>query len=426
MNSRREWWKAMLVALMAALPLPCRGDSSTTNQAPPEMAAVQPNSPPPGPGFDSNLTGNWGGVRQHMQDAGYTIGATLLLEGFANTQGGVDTAHQVGSTTFDVNLSADFEKLFQVHGGQFYIDLEDHAFRNPSSALVGDLQIFDKQNSTPYLQIFELWYQQKLFDGKLRIKIGKIDANTEFSVIDYGLPFISSSTQVTPTFFVFPTTPDPMPGINVFFTPAEWYYASFGTFYSNRSDRFGDLVDNPARYQLSDYGALFIGEAGLKWHANPVLPYAGNLKAGIWGHNGAFTKFDGTTQQGTWGYYLVFNQTLWQPQGAQEPGPGLRSFLEYAQTQTGISPINRHMGGGLSWTGITDLRPNDIIGFSPQYAHISPDAGLPHPYELDVEAFYQLQVAPWAFVQPDFQYFVHPGGIHPNAFVITLRMLVTF
>ncbi len=49
--------------------------------------------------------------------------------------------------------------------------------------------MFDKLSFSPYLQFFELWYQQKLFDGRLRIKLGKVDANTEFNVItDERLP----------------------------------------------------------------------------------------------------------------------------------------------------------------------------------------------------------------------------------------------
>ena len=76
---------------------------------------------------------------------------------------------------------------------------------------MGDLQVFDKQNSAPFLQVYELWYQQKLFEGKLRLKLGKVDANSEFSVIDNGLPFINSSTQVSPTISGFPTFPAPMP-----------------------------------------------------------------------------------------------------------------------------------------------------------------------------------------------------------------------
>jgi carbohydrate-selective porin OprB len=140
------------------------------------------------------------------------------LEGFKNFHGGIRTTPIVGTSTFDLSLGLDTENLFNWKGGKFYITSEDHAGRNPSQVLVGDLQIFDKLNATSYLQVFEMWYQQQLLNNKLRLKIGKVDANTEFSVIDNGLPFINSSTQVSPTVFLFPTTPDPMPSVNVFFT----------------------------------------------------------------------------------------------------------------------------------------------------------------------------------------------------------------
>jgi len=388
-------------------------------------STTQPAVVPTAAGFDNNMTGDWWGLRQRLQDAGITVGATLLLEGFRNFQGGIDTAHTVGATTFDLNLALDTDKLLHWHGGEFYVDLEDHAFRNPSTALVGDLQVFDKQNSPPYLQIFEMWYQQKLFDDKIRVKIGKVDANSEFSVIDNGLPFISSSTQVSPTIFVFPTTPDPMPSVNVFFTPNESYYASFGAYYANRSDRFGDLVDDPAKIQPTASGTFLIGETGLKWHGAPILEQAGNLKVGAWGHTGTFTRFDGAQQDGTYGYYAILNQTIWQPKGEPDNGRGVRTFLEYGGTERDINPIDRHIGGGITWTGPIDARSNDIIGFSPQYAHITPQAGLPHPYELALETFYQWKLSPWAFVQPDLQYIVHPGGTQSNALVATLRLQIS-
>jgi porin len=392
---------------------------------PPSETAPQPEAAPAGSNFDNNLTGGWGGERQRLQDAGITLGATLTLEGFYNFTGGIESGHPLAATTADFNLALDTDKLFHWHGGEFYVDLEDHAFRNSSTAVVGDLQIFDKQNSSPYLQIFEIWYQQKLLGDKIRIKIGKVDANTEFSVIDNGLPFLGSSTQVSPTIFMFPTTPDPMPSVNVFLTPNETYYASAGAYYANRSDEFGDLVDDPASAQRSDYGVFLIGETGLNWHAAPLFKQAGNLKVGAWEHNGTFARFDGSTQQGAYGGYAILDQTLWQPKGEPANGRGVRSFLEYGGTQEEINAIDRHFGGGATWTGLFDARPNDIIGFSPQYAHISSQAGLAHPYELAIEAFYQWQVTPWAFVQPDFQFIVYPGGTYPNALVGTLRIQIT-
>jgi porin len=377
-------------------------------------------------GFEDKATGDWWGQRQRLKQAGVSIDATLVLEGFKNFRGGLRTTTLVGDSTFDLSLGLDTEKLFNWKGGKFNITLEDHAGRNPSQVLVGDLQIFDKLNSAAYLQFFELWYQQKLFDDKLRFKIGKVDANTEFSVIDNGLPFINSSTQVSPTVFIFPTTPDPMPSVNVFFTPCAFYYASFGAYYSNRSDRFGNLVGSPQTAQVSNFGSFLIGETGLQWQNAPILKNGGNLKLGVWGHTDTFPRFDDTQQRGTYGYYAIFDQTLWKPEGGLRNGRGVRMFLVYGRTQQSITPIYQHFGGGVTWTGPLAARPEDIVGFSPQYAQLSPQAGLPFPYELAMETFYKLKVTAWAALQPDLQYIIHPGGQYANALVGTIRMEVNF
>ncbi|MGO8702735.1 MAG: carbohydrate porin [Candidatus Brocadiia bacterium] len=420
---------AAVVSFLSLMPLPAAlaGSAGSPDNAPPVSdTAAQPEAAPGASAFDNNLTGGWWGERQRLQDAGITLGATLTLEGFNNFRGGLATAPPVAAATSDLNLALDTGKLLGWRGGEFYADLEDHAGRNPTTALVGDLQVFDKQNSSPYLQVFEIWYQQKLWDDKVRVKIGKVDANTEFSVIENGLPFLGSSTQVSPTIFVFPTTPDPMPSANVFFTPAEFWYADFGAYYANRSDRFGDLSEDPAGVQRTEGGTFLIGETGLKWSAAPLLEKDGNLKLGVWEHTGTFTRLDGSKQQGTYGGYAILDQTLWQPKGEPRTGRGVRTFLEYGATQDDINAIDRHFGGGVTWTGPIAARAGDVIGLSPQYAHISSQAGLAHPYELAVETFYQWQLTAWAFVQPDIQYIVHPGGAYPNALVGTLRVQITF
>lgn len=381
---------------------------------------------PDNSGFKDKATGDWGGERRRLEQAGITIGASYLQEGFGNFRGGLRTSPLVQASTTDLSLGLDAEKLFNWKGCKFYVDLEDHAGRNPSTVLVGDLQVFDKQNSAPYLQFFELWYQQELFDGLLRLKIGKVDANSEFSVIDNGLPFISSSTQVSPITFVFPTTPDPMPSVNVFFTPGKSYYASFGAYYSNRSDTFGDLVGNPASIQFTDFGTFLIGESGVRWRNAPILASGGNLKVGFWDHTGTFTRFDGSEQQGTHGGYGIFDQTIWQPAGESPEGRGVRAFLEYGRTEQTINSVYQHIGGGLTWKGLFACRPNDIAGFSPQYCYLSRQAALPFTYEMALESFYELQVAPWAELMPDLQYIIHPGGKYSDALVGTIRMKVDF
>jgi porin len=414
-------WTAA-AALLAAPGV--RPDLAAARAAPTSAPASAPTRSARGTTFKDKASGDWFGARQRLEDAGISIAFDALLEGFKNFRGGLNTSEVVGAPTLDLSLTLDTERLLNWHGGTFHVDLEYHGGQNPTEVLVGDLQVFDKSNASRYFQFFELWYEQKLLDDKIRLKIGKVDANTEFSVIDSGLAFLNSSSQVSPTNFLMPTTPDPMPGLNVFVTPVRCWYVSFGAYYANRSDRFGDLVGHPNLVQVSDFGAYLIEETGLSWQNAPLLHTGGNLKLGAWEHTGTFTRFDGSQQHGTYGYYAILNQTLWQPPGAGRDGRGVRSFLEWGRTQDTINAIDQHAGGGVTWTGPTSRRPLDIAGFTSQYAHISPHAGLPDSYELALETFYRAQITPWATLQPDLQFIVNPGGQYRDAVVLTLRLVV--
>lgn len=375
--------------------------------------------------FADKATG-WRGKRQRLKQAGIFIDASLVPEGFVNFRGGLSASHTVNAFTFILPITLDTEKLLSWQGGKFRVNLTGHAGQNPSTKLVGDLQIFDNLNAKPFLQIFELWYQQTLIPDEMRVRIGKDDANTCFSVIDNGLLFLNSSTQVSPTLFLFPTTPDPMPAASLFFTPSERYYINFGAYYSNRSAGFGNFEGRPQNVQPAKNGTFLIGEAGVLWRHALIFSRAGNLKLGFWRHTGTFTRFDGLRQRGTYGYYLICNQIFWQPGGESEDGRGLRTFLGYGHTQKIINTIDWNLGWGISWTGLLAARPNDIAGFSPEYAHITYQAGLPDSYELAVEIFYSIQAASWAGIMPDLQYIVNPGGRYPDALVGTVRLSVDF
>ncbi len=208
------------------------------------------------------------GILNILNTKGIDFGLNAALEGYYNFEGGISIGNAFAST-LDANMSIDLQKLLNLRGGMFYADLEDHRGDNPSNTLLGDAQVFDKHNSAPFFQMLELWYQQKFFRDKLRIKIGKVDANSEYSVIDNGLEFINSTTQVSPTFFVFPTFPDPMPGINLFFTPDELFYTSFAVFDANQGAHFLEFYGKPSLAQPTTDGILLISESGLTWNKLP-------------------------------------------------------------------------------------------------------------------------------------------------------------
>jgi len=360
-----------------------------------------------------------------LKGNGVDFGLSESLEGYYNFTGGKRIGAAAAST-FDANASFDLEKLLHLPGAKFYADFEAHSFQNPTTLLVGDFQVFDKNTANPFLQMFEFWYQQLFFHNTLRLKVGKVDANAEFSLIDNGLDFMTSSAHVTPTLFVFPTFPDPKPSINLFFTPGKLFYASAAAYAANRSDHFLDFSGKPASGQPSLNGTLWIGETGLTWnHLSGVSAGDGNLRLGIWKHTGEFKRTDDNNAvKGAGGIYVVINQTLWKPTIDKENNRGLRMFLEYAHSNKFLAPVYQHFGGGLLWTGIQSNRPADEIGISTQYGQISPQPGLLWKHEQAVESFYKFIIASWINVQPDFQYIIHPGGSYSNALVGTLELNV--
>lgn len=356
-----------------------------------------------------------------LKQYGIYPGISGSLEGYDNLAGGIRTG-RVASCLWDLNLNLDLEKTLSIRGGLIYGDLEDRALGNPTRSLVGDLQVFDKNSSDPFLQVFELWYQQILFHHSLRLKLGKVDANSEFSLINNGLDFETSSAHVTPTFFVFPTFPDPMPSLDLFFSPGKLFYASAGVFLANSRDHFLDIYGHPEAVQSSPGGSLLIAESGLTWGGPGGLGRDCNLRIGLWKHTGRFRRPGGSGQQGTQGFYVVLDQTLWKPSPPGDPGRGLRIFLEFAVSDPRVSAIYLHSGGGIEWTGLSAKRPMDALGFSSQYARISPTQQSIRPFEWAQESFYRFQLFSWLNLQADLQYILNPGGLYPHALVSTLQL----
>jgi len=65
-------------------------------------------------------------------------------------------------------------------------------------------------------QVAEVWYEQKLLDEKLRLKLGKIDANSEFFFPTMGGYFLSSSPMLSPAHAATAAFPNPAMGVVAF------------------------------------------------------------------------------------------------------------------------------------------------------------------------------------------------------------------
>jgi porin len=391
-----------------------------------EPAAATPaaETQPAGPG--PYLTGDWGGRRAKLVDQGFTFGGFVQLDISHNFQGGVTTSLTAFRDLLDLNATVDLEKVCGWHGGHAYADFQSLDGPNATAAVVGDGQGFDSLDGPHFVQFSQLWLQQKFAGDQLWAKLGKIDANNDFCVIDHGKEFLNSAAAYSVTMFPFPTYPDPAPGAELFLDPGGRGYVGAGVFYSNSHQNFLDFVGQPESLERQPDGAFYIGEAGYRWKlSSGDLP--GHAAVGGWGHTGDTPRWNGGTAAGTGGFYSLADQTLWHEES--KDGQVVRDvglFVQYGWADPAVAPAAQNLAAGLAAAGLIPRRPKDVVGLAAAWAHLGDEPRLEHPYELAVEGFYKLQLLSWAILKPDLQYINHPGGVHGDALVFTLRMEVDF
>jgi porin len=182
-----------------------------------------------------------------------------------------------------------------------------------------------------------------------------------------------------------------------------------------------------------------IGEIQYIWNGKKGDPgLDGKFKIGGWRHFGDFSDQRFTTQglslasplsSGTAaslsqdsGIYSVFEQRVYRVGHDDDRGIGI--FARASTSPSDRNLIDRYADAGIEFIGLSDARPKDKFGIAGGYAHVSARA---HALDVDFQqvmgpswplrrfealatAVYQYEVRPGWTLQPNFQYFVHPGG----------------
>jgi porin len=371
-------------------------------------------------------TDDWFGLRPKLDDRGITFQANLTTDITWDLTGGAHSGDSAFLHLFSANLTIDTDRLIGWKGGTFFANFQTENGDNVAE-LIGNTQLVSNIDDKGFTQLAELWYEQVLCDGKLRIKAGKVDANTEFSRIEYGLEFVNSSMAYSPTILGFPTYPDPATGVNLFVYPLPSIYWGVGVYDGATQEGIATGARGPATFFGDPSDLFLISEAGLKW--GKVLP--GYFSAGVWRHTGTFPNFDGGTESGAAGFYLVLNQTLWR-ENPDKPDDtqGIGMFAMYGYADPDISLFEHQIGGGFTWTGLFPSRDNDILGLGASFVSLTdePGAGFDRDSELVVELFYKIQILKWLSIKPDLQYIHNPGGLSDfdDAIAFTLRLQADF
>ncbi len=345
---------------------------------------------------------------QLFQQRGIRFHGQFVHDWSKDLDAGHDPAYGFGRYSFDLSATVDSEKSLGWEGGTGFIRLKQHidefGWSDDAAA-----QIYSNIDAASRTTLYEMWFEQKWMAGKVRIKGGKIDANTEFATVENAGDFLNSSMGFSPTILTFPTYPEPKPGAVVSLTGPRGYGISLGTF-------------------QNAMGTMSFAEPRRHWSiGDRELP--GHFSAGYWRLDGAMTCYDGSSSSVSQGFYTVMEQGLWRSKSGDRDQT-VSTFVQFARTSGTVSPFTQHLGGGAVWQAPLASRPHDGLGFAATWAKFSPQpaAGFDYQGELVAEGYYKLAFSRYISLVPDVQFLHHPAGLRTNddVAVFTPRLDISF
>lgn len=346
-----------------------------------------------------------------LRNGGFSFQGLVVYDWSKTVLKDQGTVEGFGRYSFDLSMPVDGHKAFGLEGSAGLVRLKSH-IRQFGEIDDGAAQLPSNIDSCSRTTLYELWLEQRFLSNKLRLKGGKIDANTEFDVVQTAGDFLNSSMGYSPTILGFPTYPEPKPGITAFLQPTGRNALSLGVF------------------QTAGMGILSIVEPGRNWNIGQG-EHPGRASLGFWRLNGQLAQFDGGYVSGTEGFYSVVEQSGWRHPWMGRAGERkLLTFLQFGYAEGQVSPFTRHVGGGAVLQAPFGKRSQDAVGIAATSVRFSSHsgAGFELDSELVLETYYKWTIGKHVALIPDFQFLHQPGGLLANRDcpLLTSRVVVSF
>jgi porin len=424
-------------------------------------AAEEEPGPETGLWTRSNLLGDAGGVRPALSDLGISLGLQDINEVWGNVTGGSKRgASYNGLTIFGIGL--DTGRATGWEGGTINVSALQIRGRNIATDNLQSLQTPSGILADATTRLWEVWIQQSFLGGRLDVKLGQQSVDQEFLTSSAAGLFLNTAMgwPVLPSADLYaggPAYPLSSLGVRLRAKPTETITTLLGVFDDNPPG--GPFNDDGQLRGSTRWGgnfslrtgALVIGEIQYALNQADNAPaekggtasgLPGLYKLGFWYDSGPFPdqQFDTTglslanpasngtalLLQNNFSIYAVADQMVWRP--AADSPRAATVFARIMGAPGDRNLINFSMNAGVTLKAPLAGRDDDAVGLGVGLARVSNGArafdrsvasfsGTPFPVrtsEVFLELTYQVVVAPWWQVQPDFQYVWNPGGGIPN------------
>lgn len=321
------------------------------------------------------------------------------------------------------------------------------------NALAGTVMGFNSLDGAPPLhraELYELWFRQQLCDEKLVVRIGKSVPTYDFGNVVRPVRMKEAASNIPATsgailtpLYVNPTMLGVIPGyynsatgVVASLVPHDNLYLQYGCFDGSLADGRQTGLEGP--HFNGHY--FHIGEVGGTWLiGRDKLP--GQFGIGYWGQTGPLTTLSGATVTGAQGAYFFGSQRLYWEDLGNSPN-GLGCYYQFGATNSDIVFTHRYFGCGLTYFGPLARRDDDSVGFGLGYGRMTSEANAgkaffsgygpgPAPvgeHELILTWYYQMQIRPGMYLQPNLTYIPNPARAPgtPAAFPFTIQAVMLF
>jgi porin len=375
------------------------------------------------------LTGDWGGIRNKLEESGVTfnLGFTQVYQ--QSLRGGLSTHRHAGrySGRYDLELDFDLEKLFNCSGASIYAlarggwsnGIDEYSVGSlfgTNAVAVGDRSI----------DVWQLYLEQSFLNKDTFLRIGKIDLTGEYDASafanDEASQFLNGSLVNNPTI----PFPDPGLAAMVHIEPVGGWYLSAAIADADadvRETGFNSAFRSPGNF-------LGILETGfLTQLSSNNGPLEGAYRIGIWYDHQAKDHLNGNrSKSNDIGWHLSLDQMIFKENRNNDDSQGLGVFARLGFADRKVNEIHTFWSIGAQYQGLIPNRDDDVVGLGVSQGRLSDHAGFTTSNETAVELYYNAQITPWLNLSPSIQYVSNPGGNKDvdNTVVAGFRIQMSF
>src|SRR6185295_7960524 len=139
-----------------------------------------------------HLFGDWSGLRPKLEESGIIPRLILVTDLAGNTKGGRSQG-VTAPTSVELSLFFDLDKIFGLKGGSIFASFSERWGHSLSAKHIGNTfsaqQIFGFQT----WRVIDVSYQQKLFDDRVELRVGRFAAMDDFLVSPYNFGFMQNA-----------------------------------------------------------------------------------------------------------------------------------------------------------------------------------------------------------------------------------------